>query len=79
MQYATAICVWFSYHQSSTVLVFCLVVVASLLLLPVGTYTDLGVGGCASEAKVYPDGSIVGRIDLNCIFAPCSQPLLVNV
>ena len=30
-------------------------------------------GGCTLEAKICPDGSVVGRVGHNCEFAPCPE------
>ncbi len=52
-------------------IVFVLVVLAGMVLLPVGMSTQQRILGCTLEAKICPDGSAVGRTGPHCEFSPC--------
>lgn len=59
-----------------------IIVVTVFLSLLVGVYfvyqrfvkpVDIGRTACSAEAKLCPDGSVVGRIGPNCEFAECPK------
>jgi len=56
-----------------------LIIIIAILVLIVIIYTLLFQNpkpiACTEEAKVCPDGSAVGRVPLNCDFAPCPSEI----